>query len=274
MTKENKPKIVVIAGPTASGKTNLARFLAETYNGEIISADSRQVYRGLDIGTGKEGELRQKIVPDSTLNAQYPTKRFIGEIPQWLIDVADPQERYTVADWQQAAYAVIDDIVQRGKLPIVVGGTGLYVAALIGGYSFDNEKRSTANARHADPEGYKKNPPDWEVLQLAIDLPREALYERINKRLNDRIEQGLIAEGEKLMAELGEERLRQFGLEYRYLADLLSGELNAELFEERLAGAIRQYARRQLTWFRNHGPVLWVENQEQAAEAVERFITG
>lgn len=272
MNESNKQKIIVIAGPTASGKTNLARFLAEQCNGEIVSADSRQVYRDLDIGTGKEGELLEKPVDDSKLNHKYPLKRYLGEIPQWLIDIAEPTDRYTVADWQKAAYEVVDDILTRGKLPIIVGGTGLYIAGLIGGYEFNGVNRDKTNSRHADPSTYQKNPPNWEVLQLAFDISRDELYRRIDARLTERIGKGLIKEGEELLAKLGAERLRAFGLEYRYLVHLFTGELSIDVFESRLASAIHQYARRQITWFKKHGPVLNITTQEEALRQVETFI--
>lgn len=270
----NRPKVVAVVGATASGKTGLSLALAEAINGELISADSRQVYVGLDIGSGKEGELRDNTVPNTSLREAYPKLRYLNATPQWLIDVADPKERFTVADWQSRAYEVIDDILRRGKLPIVVGGTGLYIAALFEGYVFnDSIPRDENNPRHAASVLQETNPPDWDVLTLAIDLPREELYQRIDERVDARIEEGLISEGERLMSEgIDADRLRKFGLEYRFLADLLEHKMPRNEFAQKLKYAIHGYARRQLTWFRKHGEIHWIKNKEEAAESTQQFV--
>ncbi len=135
-----KNKVIVVLGTTASGKTKLAVDLARRFNGEIISADSRQVYKGMDVGTGKDlGEYNVKIQNLKGKSASQKSKVF--KIPHHLIDVADPKKQYTVAQWQQAAYEIIDDILRRGKVPIVCGGTGLYVSALVEGYVFGEAKK-------------------------------------------------------------------------------------------------------------------------------------
>lgn len=269
---ETRTKIIAVVGPTASGKTDLARFLASECNGEIVSVDSRQIYKGLDIGTGKEGELRPNTI---SLSNKYPTLRYLGNIPQWLIDIADPTDTMTAAEFQTAAYEVTNDIASRGKVPVLTGGTGLYVSALIEGYEFSAETaRDKQNNRHADKNTYKKSPPNWDVLLLGIDIPREELYTRIDKRLRARIDAGLIDEGKSLLAAgVSLEKLRKFGLEYRFLADVLDGTLNEDLFASRLATAIHQYARRQLTWWRHHGVVHWIKDNEQAKQLVNAFLT-
>lgn len=235
----NKPTVITIVGPTASGKTDLARFLATELNGEVISADSRQIYRRLDIGTGKED---------------------ISPIKQHLIDIVDPEERYTVADWQRDALAAVDDIVSRGKLPIICGGTGLYVSALTEGFDFsENTARSETNPRHS-AGSTKKNPPDWNLIEIGVDLPREELMKRINKRVETRIDSGMIQEAKDLMdSGVSAEWLRSIGLEYKYMVDLLEGKLIITEFTEQLKADIRRYAKRQITWFRHHGNVQWIK---------------
>lgn len=245
-----RPKIVTVVGPTASGKTNLARFLAERFNGELISADSRQIYRRLDIGTGKE-----------------------KDIAHHLVDIIEPMEKYTVADWQRDALATIDDVLKRGKLPIIVGGTGLYVSALLEGYDFSQEaERNPDNPRHS-AGNYKKNPPEWEVLELGIDLPREELYHRIDQRVDDRIKQGMVGEVQSLLSSgVSAQWLRSIGLEYRFMVDLLESQLTKEEFREQLKFAIHQFARRQLAWWRHHGSVAWIADQDEAESLVSSFL--
>ncbi len=268
ITKTDRPLVIAVVGPTASGKTNLARFLAMQFNGEIVSADSRQIYKWLDIGTGKDGELQPNMVAETRLKDLYPQLRYIDTIPQWLTDFVDPNENFTVADFQARALEVIEDILERGKLPIITGGTGLYISALIEGYEFTgNQARDKNNPRHAQKTKYHKSPPNWDVLYFGTDLPRQELYERIDRRLHERIKIGLIDEGKALVQKgLTYDRMRAFGLEYRYLADLIEGVLSEKEFESQLSAAIHQFARRQLTWWRHHGNVTWVTSSSQAEQ--------
>lgn len=268
----SRSKVIVIVGPTASGKTDLARRLALKYNGELISADSRQVYRGLNIGTGKEGELKANTL---ALTEAYTKLRFLeGDIPQWLIDIADPQETYTVADFQKDCLKLVDNIASRGKLPIIVGGTGLYVSAVLDGYDFSEQReRSQDNPRHATQQEYRKTPPDWDILTLGIELPREELYHRIDTRVDRRIEEGMIQEAEELLASgIGADRLRQFGLEYRFLVDYIEKKLSFDEFRTKLKYAIHAFARRQLTWWRHHGPVGFCNDYNTIIDRVSKFL--
>lgn len=258
----HKPLVIAVVGPTASGKTALARRLALEHNGEIISADSRQVYRYLDIGTGKDGELQENKT-GSKLAIRYPQLRYLeDDIPQWLTDFVDPNETYTVTEYQQAAYQVIDDILSRDKTPILCGGTGLYVSAVLEGYQFQTVDRSAVNPRHSDGSMKVKKAPDWDVKEIGINLPREELHSRIDERLDKRLEQGLVEEVKQLIERhnVTPERLRRFGLEYRYIMDYLDDLLSYDLMHEQLKYAIHRYARRQLTWSRNHGKVEWQSN--------------
>lgn len=269
MSRSNS-KVLALVGPTASGKTKLAYTLAKQFNGEIVSADSRQVYKQLDIGTGKEGLIQDNAI---ALAEKYPLVRYIDNIPQWLTDFLDPNSQFTVADYQQRAYEVIDDIIRRGKLPIVVGGSGLYITALIEGYRFSkNTPRQRANPRHAADKS-PNNPPRWEVLILGIALPRAELYRAIDGRLEKRLKQGLVEEAQSLIEQgISPNKLRQFGLEYRFLADLLEHKLNYEEFKQELQLAIHAFARRQLTWFRHHGLVQWISSQKEAIVLTQAFL--
>lgn len=246
-------KIICVVGPTASGKTGLAVKLAKKFNGEIVSADSRQIYRGLDIGTGKDlGEY--------------------GDIKYHLIDICDPEEDFSLFVWLKRAKITVEDILGRGKLPIIVGGTGLYVQAFVEGFTLtQNAKRKTKNynekiinysreelekfslkklqetLKNLDENVFKKidqknphrliraieraqegiiiskNPPDYEFLQLGISLPRETLYKKIDQRVDSRFEEGMLEEVAKLLQSgVNPQWLVKLGLEYRIISNFLA----------------------------------------------------
>jgi tRNA dimethylallyltransferase len=295
-------KAVAIVGTNASGKSALGVAAALRFGGEVISADSRQVYRGLDIGTGKltRGEMQG--------------------IRHHLIDVMDLGTRYSVADFQRSAYGLIDEISARGRLPIIVGGTGLYVRSVVDGYQLtraqpdlalrdqlerlaDNElhQRLTELAPDAaktiDPRNRRRiiraveireqgfpfktshiNAPQYQFCQLGVTWPRDVLRERIKARLRTRLDEGMIGEVSKLLSEgVSVERLEGLGLEYRFVARFLQGEYASEeeLFDE-LGRAIYRFAMRQLAWFRRDKSITWLDHtndyQEQAFELIESFI--
>lgn len=264
----------MVVGPTASGKTDLARRLAIKYGGEIVSADSRQVYKRLDIGTGKDGVLQTNQTKSPYLGEQYSKVRYIDTVPQWLTDFMEPTESFTVVEYQKRASEVINDILSRNKLPIITGGTGLYVTALIEGYQFkENRGRYIQSPRHVGGP-YQKDPPNWNVKCIGIDIPREELYKRIDKRLDDRMKVGLVKEARQLIdSGLSFSRLRQLGLEYKYLADLLEGNINQDKFVNQLRSAIHAFARRQLTWWRHHGNINWVKDATEAQKITRNFLT-
>lgn len=283
-----KPQVLVVAGPTASGKSSLGEQLARALNGEIISADSRQVFRRLDLGTGKE----------------------VLSVPQRLIDIKDPEERFTATEWCELARREIDDLLAEGKLPIIVGGTGLYITALLEGYDFAPEgdaalKQELAAASEADLVAeLKRDNPDvmksldprnrryleravektrlgwraptkvdapYDALVLLVDWPRAELYERIDRRLDIRLKQGLLAEVEGLLKDgVAAEWLKRLGLEYRYLTDYLEGRYKSlDEAVTRLKYATHHFARRQLIWWR-HRPHELIEraNLQDAERAV------
>jgi tRNA dimethylallyltransferase len=277
--------LVVLLGTNASGKSDLGIRLARHFSGEIVSADSRQVYRGLDLGTGK-------ITADQAALVKHH-----------LIDVADVSENYTLAQYQRAAYEAIDCIAGAGKLPFLVGGTGLYISSVVEGYQLvdvpandglraELESFSLAQLierlEKIDPEAAgridknnprrliraieiasagqshssaHKNAPRYNCLRLGLTWPREILVERIEQRLGDRLAKGMIDEVAGLRARgVTDVRLEKLGLEYRYIARYLRGELGTlDDLRNQLGIAIRQFAKEQLTWFKRDGRIIWLD---------------
>ncbi|MCK9352162.1 MAG: tRNA (adenosine(37)-N6)-dimethylallyltransferase MiaA [Candidatus Paceibacterota bacterium] len=298
--KRTLPKILAVLGPTSSGKSDLAVFLAEKFDGEVVSADSRQVYRGLDIATGKI------------------TAEEMRGIPHHLLDVADPKDRHTVSHFKRDAEFVIDDILSRGKLPIICGGTMQFVNAVTENFitpeTLPDEKlrgelyaksndELFAELQTLDPRRAEKidrnNPrrlvraieiaralgsvpkiPDlpkkYDTLKIAIQTDKEILRERIGRRLDARLKLGMIAEAEKLHASgISFERMRELGLEYRYLADLFEGRISGEKMKEKIFFKDWQYAKRQITWLKRDPEIRWfpLSDQTKIVALSENFLT-
>ena len=280
-----KGKLIVIMGTNASGKSGLGVELAARYGGEVVSADSRQVFRGLDLGSGK-------ITPEETKG-----------VPHHLIDVCEPGDFFSMADFQRLAYAAIDDILSRGKLPFLVGGTGLYIEpdlalrahletfetpAL---YEMLKEKlpdtdidpknrnrvmRALERLAADDYHPGKRNP-RYETLKLGVTWPREILKARIDERLERRLNQGMVQEVQKLLdAGVSTEFLMKLGLEYRYLTRYLLGEMGYDQMVLELGNAIKKFAKRQMTWFRREENLHWLDMENgpvpQAVELIDRFL--
>ncbi|MEK7202180.1 MAG: isopentenyl transferase family protein [Patescibacteria group bacterium] len=245
-------KLIAVVGPTGSGKTKLAVELAKKFNGVIISADSRQVYRGLDIGTNKEGKVGKW--------GQYQA-RIVDGVPQLLIDIVDPGELFTLNDWLSKARYLLEQIWDQGQLPIVVGGTGLYVTALLEGYQ-------PGGGRFA-----KNNQPiDFKSLILMPDVDREVLNQKSDARFVS-IFDALVAETEKLLSSgVSGDWLDKIGLDYRYAVYHIRGQLSREEAIEQFQAASRAYIRRQLTWWRHHGQPQEVENQSTAKKLIKQFL--
>lgn len=244
-------KLIAVVGPTGSGKTALAVKLAHKFNGVIISADSRQVYRGLDIGTNKEGEVGKW--------GQYQA-RIVDGVPQLLIDIVDPGERFTLNDWLQQAQYGLKHIFERGQLPIVVGGTGLYVTALLEGYQPGGGRFAKNN-----------KPVDFESLILMPDVERQVLNQRSDVRFT-RIFDALIAETEKLLASgVSGEWLDKIGLDYRYAFKRIRGQLRRDEAIEQYQAASRAYIRRQITWWRHHGEPIIVRDAGAAIKELNNW---
>lgn len=293
------PKLLVVLGPTASGKSALGIALAQHFNGEIVSADSRQVYRGLDIGTAKVTPEEQELVAHH------------------LLDVADPQEVYTVAQFQQAANAAIDDIIARGRRPLLVGGSPHYIQAVIDNLDIPQvppqpELRAelaqrpltdlVAQLEELDPQSAasidRSNPrrviralevcivtgqafsqqrrlgePRYETLLLGIHWPREVLYRRIDERVDERMQQEMIQEVRDLLAQgIDHTRLDALGLEYRFISRWLRGEFVSEAeMVQRLKYAIHDFTRRQLVWYRREQRIVWIEGGEDMIREAEKL---
>lgn len=294
---EKRPKIVVIVGPTASGKSALAVKLARKFGGEIISADSRQVYRGMDIGTGKI------------------TQKEMRGVPHHLLSVVSPKKVFTVGDYVPMAERALRDILRRGKLPVICGGAGFYILALVDKLQLPNVppnpalrkrlKKKTASKLFAllkrlDPAfalRIDRNNPHrliraveiaralghvppltavspYDPLFIGITLPKILLAKRIHKRLLARIRAGMLDEVRSLVKQgVSVKRMHSLGLEYRYCADHIKGTLTKEEFLLRLESAIRQYAKRQMTWFKKEKRIRWVGNDLTKTERlVKNFL--
>lgn len=295
-----QPKLIVIAGTNASGKSGLGVRLAERYGGEIVSADSRQVFRGLDLGSGKI------------------TREEMRGVPHHLIDVCDAGDFFSMADFQKLAYAAIDDILSRGKLPFLVGGTGLYVDSVADGYVLSDRmpdlayreelEKCTTEALYAqlkaavpdtDVEPRNRNrvmrlleklhdgddvipakSPRYETLRLGVTWERDTLRKRIDERLYRRMEQGMVQEVQKLLDDgVSETFLLKLGLEYKFITQYLTGKIESEEEMKRLLGtAIKQFAKRQMTWFRRDAAIHWLNMQDdpfaEACMLIDGFLKG
>lgn len=242
-----KGRIVAVVGPTGSGKTALGVELAKRYNGVILSADSRQVYCGLDVGTNKQGIVGRW---------QSHPARLIDDVPQLLIDIAQPGQRFTLADWLAEAQTAIEQIWQAGQLPIIVGGTGLYVTALLSGWTLKNS--------------LPKLPLDrFLILMSATD--RAELYAKADQRCQS-VLPALAAECQQLIDQgVNEDWIRQLGLDYRFGLGALHQSQSDEVLRNYQI-ATHAYIRRQLTWWRHHEPVTNVTDTKTAIAATQQFL--
>lgn len=275
------PKLIVVLGTNASGKSGLGVELALRYHGEIISADSRQVFRGLNLGSGKI------------------TAEEMRGVPHHLLDVRDAGDFFSMADFQRLAYAAIDGVLARGNAPFLVGGTGLYVDAVADGYVFSDTMPNLDYRRELETYDtetlyamLKRIQPDtevdpcnrnrvmrllekhrdgddaepgkqarYDVLRLGVTWPRDELRSRIDERLDKRLAQGMVDEVRQLMQRgVSREFLLKLGLEYRFITRYLTGEISSlEEMKRLLSIAIKQFAKRQMTWFRRNGSIHWLD---------------
>ena len=305
------PNLIVILGPTASGKSSVGIALAQQWRGEIVSADSRQVYRGLDIGTAKVTPAERNLVTHH------------------LLDVVDLQKVYTVSQFQHDAIQTINTILARGNLPFLVGGSPHYIQTVVDHLDIPHippqpELRAQLEARPLadlvaqlemlDPQSAttidRKNPrrviralevcitsgkpfsqqqgmanPLYRCLLLGTQWPREVLYRRIDRRVDQRMQQGMVQEVRNLLAQgISHERLEALGLEYRFISQWLQGKFASEAeMTQRLKYAIHDFTRRQLTWFRRDKRILWIDGVEgdeenevmlhAATDAIKRFLS-
>lgn len=293
--KTKNHKLIAIIGPNASGKTSLAIKLAKKFHGEIVSADSRQVYQGMDIGTGKATKAEQRM------------------IRHYLIDVAKPIQEFNVSHFKKLAIETIKNIQQKNKLPFLVGGTGFWIQSVVDNVDFPAVKPNKAlrkklakysvdklyktlkrldksRAKTIDKNnpcrliraieiakaGYQVRPikgkPIFNTLILGLTHPRKKLYQLIDQRLEKRLRQGLIAEVKKLHRQgVSWRRLYDFGLEYRYISLYLQGKLTKDQAIKQLKNAIHHYAKRQMTWFVRDKRIQWVKSQGEAEWLIRKF---
>jgi len=292
-----KPKLIAVVGPTASGKSDLAVGLALAFSGEVISADSRQVYKGLDIGSGKI------------------TKKEMRGIPHYLLDVAEPQNTFSVADYKVLAEEKIAEILKKNKLPIIAGGTGFYIDSVVYDINLpavppneilrqelsqESLPALQVKLKNLDPDRFKeidqenkvrliraieiaqslgqvpkatKEESPYDFLILGLSATQDELDIKIKKRLIDRLENGLIAEVKKLQEEkVTWERLESFGLEYRFVAYYLQDKISYDELVEKLFIAIRQYSRRQMTWFKRDKSIKWIKGEDEALLLINQWL--
>jgi len=289
-----KTKLIIILGPTASGKSSLGIELAKKYNGIIISADSRQVYKGLNIGTAKVTKKERKMVP------------------HFLLDVVSPKKYYSAAQFKKEALKIIKKYSQKKNI-FVVGGSPFYIDSLISKKETFNippdyalrkrleklslnelnkrlKKLNPKKAKNIDknnprrliraieiakakPKSKMLKTPKFKVLKLGLSLPRKKLYQKIDQRVDKRIQQGMIKEVKDLKKKgLSWKRLNAFGLEYRFVSKYLKGEFEKKEMIQKLKYAIHDFVRRQMTWFRKDKTIHWIKNKKQAQKLIKNFL--
>lgn len=247
-----RPMIVVV-GETASGKTALGIELAQRFNGEIICADSRTVYRGMDIGTAK------------------PTAEERAKVPHHLIDIRNPDEKYSAAQFKQDASKVLKDLENRGKLSVVVGGTGLYIDALLYDYQFPASDRSADNPRHATAATHDRTLRD-NTLVIGLRLDKEELENRIQRRVQTMLDAGLLDEAKWLVERyrLDNEPLRGAG--YYIWDDYLHGRITMDEAIQKFARVSTLLAKKQRTWFKRNKSIHWLNNRGNAVAITTTFL--
>ena len=302
-----KDKVIVICGPTASGKTALSIELAKKIEGEIISCDSMQIYKDMNIGTAK------------------PSKEEMQGIKHYLLDCVSPNERYSVADYKKSAKKAIREIIEKGKTPIIVGGTGLYLDSLIyeieyQEIEFDKEYRkrleeqveiegleklyekakniapvaiekiskndkkrilrileiyhATGRNKTEQEKESRKNEVEYDYRIYALDWNREKLYDRINKRVDIMFEQGLLQEVKNILDKYEEFPTAMQGLGYKEVVDFLQNKCTREEMIEKIKMETRRYAKRQLTWFRKNKQTIWLDGENEIQNNIKIILEG
>ena len=318
MEKISNNKIIIILGPTASGKSSTAIRLAQKFNGEILSADSRQIYRGMDIGTGK-------IAKDTKYQMQ-DTPFFSEGIPHYGIDIVSPESDYNVAKFKKYADRVLADILSRGKTPIIAGGTGFWIKAIVDDVVYpevapDPVLRSMLRSKSTDelftmlqkidpdraasidpknpvrlvraieickklgkvPQLVKKSPAlgilkaglcRYDFLQIGIQRDKEELNERIKLNVKNRFKAGMIEEVQKLHASgLSWKKMESFGLSYRLIPQYLRRKIETkEELLEKIYFAEKDYAKRQMTWFKKDKRIVWLKKYPEIEKEIKKFL--
>ena len=303
-----KPKVIVIVGPTASGKTALSIELAKQINGEIVSCDSMQIYKDMNIGSAK------------------PSLEEMQGIKHYMIDIVEPDKRFSVAEYKKQAEQAIEEILSKGKMPIVIGGTGLYADSLIYGIEYPeiefdknyrNELENIANSKEGLSNLYekakeidskaiekispndkkrilrileiyhstgktkteleaesRKNEVKYDYRVFAINMDRQILYNRINKRVEIMIENGLIEEVKNLLDKYKEFPTAMQGLGYKEVVEYLNGYLTKDEMIEKIKQETRRYAKRQLTWFRKNKNTIWIDGLNDLQSNINIILEG
>lgn len=303
-----KPKVIVIVGPTASGKTALSIELAKKINGEIVSCDSMQIYKDMDIGSAK------------------PTPEEMQGIKHYMIDIVTPEERFSVAEYKKQAEKAIEEILEKGKTPIVIGGTGLYANSLIYGIEYNeikldeqyrkelekiasteqglsnlyeqaveideqamqiispNDKKriirvleishSTGKTKTELEIESRKNGVKYDYKVFAIDMDRDILYERINKRVDIMMENGLIKEVKNILQKYKKFPTAMQGLGYKEVVEYLNQEISEEEMIQKIKQETRRYAKRQLTWFRKNKETIWLNGLLDMQNNIDIILEG
>ena len=294
----SKQRIIVILGPTSSGKSEMAVRLAQKFKGEIISADSRQVYKGMNLGTGKV------------------TRKEMKNIPHYLLDVASPKRRFTVVQYKNLALKSISKILKKNKIPIICGGTGFYIQALVDGLIFpkvkpdwklrkklekktinellkrlkelDRERAKTIEKKNkrrliraieivmktkSPIPSLKKSPIPCDVLMIGIRKEKEEIKKLIKRRLKKRFNKGMVAEIKKLHRQgISWKRLEEFGLEYRWITRFLQKKISYNQMFENLQKEIEHFSNRQMTWFKKDKRIKWVKRYKEAENLTQKFL--
>ena len=291
-------KLIIILGPTASGKSDLAIKLAQKFNGEIISADSRQIYKEMNIGTAK-------II-----------KKEMSGVPHYMIDIVKPNQKFTLAQFQKKTIKIIKDIQKRNKLPLLVGGTGLYIQSIVDNLKIPEtkpdkklrnklekltnqelinklKKLDSKALKIIDPknkrrliraleiclltkkpfsEQRKKNKSIFNTLQIGIKLNTKNLEQKIIKRIEKMIKNGLIKENKKLLKKYGDKPYSMSGIGYQEIISYLNNKINLDQAKELIKIHTRQYAKRQMTWFKRDKTIKWIKNYSEAEKLIQLFL--
>ncbi len=295
--RKDRPKIIVVLGPTSSGKSDLAVKLSLQFNGEVVSADSRQVYREMDVGSGK-------ITPEE-----------MKDVPHHLLDVASPKRKFTVAQYQKRAEIAIKKTLKKKKIPVICGGTAFYITALVDGIVIPEvspdwdlrkelEKKSTeqlykelkekdpVRAKNIDkgnkrrliraleiiektkkpvPE-IKKNPP-YSPLYLGIKTDQNKLNEKIKKRLEKRLKMGMIEETKKIKnSGVSWKRIEGFGLEYKWTALYLQNKITYEEMKQGILTDTQRLVKKQMQWWKRDKRIKWIKNYREAETLTKKFL--
>ncbi len=295
--RKDKPKIIIVLGPTSSGKSELAVKLSLKFNGEVVSADSRQVYRGMDIGSGK-------ITPEE-----------MKGVPHHLLDVASPKRKFTVAQYKELSQKAIEKILKKKKTPVVCGGTAFYIAALVNGIVIPEvspdwklrkelerknteqlykelKKKDPVRAKNIDKRNKRrlirafeiiketkrpvpkiKTKPPYSPLYLGIKISQEELNKKIKKRLKKRLKLRMVEETKRIKDNgVSWKRIEGFGLEYRWTALYLQDKINYEEMKQGIIANTRKLSKRQMQWWKRDERINWVKNYREAEALTKTFL--